>query len=468
MLMKKLGKKENFNFLLALILNKKIIIVFFIVIVFGAYAKAKPEVLAQQIEIIGEENKLLDEEFWINQQKFPNKEILDYPTIAQLNQKIIKRGYLLNPLNLGERISSRLVLNYLDEDLALIRRYIKYDLAGNRYRDPSFKNYLTELIDLKGVLTRRVVQVQYGLTVGNANLRFFPTDKIYVRKKTDTHFDIMQKSFLSLNNAVAIIHTSKDGNWYFVESKYTRGWLKKEKVALVTMTDLKNYLAEKKSVITVEVENPVYQNKNVSNLIVKKIPMGVSFRLADDFSLEYFATLASDDWVNILLPYKSISENLAFKKVYIQKKYLHESYLPLTTKNLIHQSFKFLNIPYAWGGDENGVDCSLFLVRVFNTFGIELPRSSNLQKKIFNQELKVVNQNHYPQIAFLAKPNHIMLFLGSYQKRDYYIHSLWSFRNERDEEIEIKSVIVSDSELGAGSYLGSLKERINYQGALLN
>lgn len=44
---------------------------------------------------------------------------------------------------------------------------------------------------------------------------------------------------------------------------------------------------------------------------------------------------------------------------------------------------EFLGVPYLWGGDtKEGMDCSAFVKRVYEIFGIDLPRTSVLQSKL--------------------------------------------------------------------------------------
>ena len=421
------------------------------------------EIAIKQKEIINNESKLLKSDFWIKRKKNPEKTILDAYAIENLNKRILRRGYLLNPLNLGEKVSSRLVINYLESDLNLMFRYIKYDLLGNRYRDPQFSNHLAKLINLKAVKNKTAVKVKYGVTVKNVNIRFFPTNKVYVRKKSEDYFDIMQKTHLSWGSPVAILHASQNKKWYLVETIYARGWVEKEAIALITFQNLKRYLHNKSNAITTEAKNFIYLSKKTLKPLDYVLPMGFKLKLSEKNS----TLTKSMERLAILLPKKNSLGYFTLETFFIEKKNVHEGYLAFNEKNLLQQGFKFLNVPYSWGGSAHGVDCSLFLVRVFNSFGLQLPRASVLQKRIFNQNLKDNRNNeHFPQIAFLPSPNHIMLFLGNYDGKDYYIHSLWSFYDEKNKEFEIKSVIVSDNQLGYKSRLGSLEERISHKGRL--
>ncbi len=428
------------------------------------------KILVKQKEIIDNQSKLLDSNFWIARKKDAHKTILDAPAIAALNKKIVRSGYLLNPLNLGKRVSSKLVVGYLKSDLNLMYRYIKYDLLGKRYRDPEFSNHLAELIDLAGI-KKKTIQVKYGLTIRNVNVRFFPTHKTYVRKKASDHFDIMQKTHLGWNSPVAILHVSKDKKWYLVETIYVRGWVEKKAIALMEFETLKDYhqhyLPSKNNLITTQAKNFIYASKEAPTPLREILAMGTRLKLDEKMKATKANEGKAAKRLPVLLPKKSASGGFILKTFFIESKDVHQGYLTFNQKNLIEQSFKFLNLPYSWGGSAHGVDCSLFLVRVFNSFGIRLPRASILQKKIFNQTIEDTPKNHhFPQIAFLSSPNHIMLFLGSYQARDYYIHSLWSFYDQQNNEFEVKSVIVSDSELGHKSHLGSLEQRMRHKGKL--
>ena len=128
-----------------------------------------------------------------------------------------------------------------------------------------------------------------------------------------------------------------------------------------------------------------------------------------------------------------------------------------------------LHHPYGWGDKLGGRDCSRFIMDLFRTFGILMPRNSKEQAKVgvdldrvkgkSNKEKRRVLDQAIPLATTLRLPGHIMLYLGRDEGKDYVIHSLSGIQGP--EKIEtIGKVVVSDLSLGSKGPNGSLLDRI--------
>src|SRR5699024_1832041 len=62
-----------------------------------------------------------------------------------------------------------------------------------------------------------------------------------------------------------------------------------------------------------------------------------------------------------------------------KSKGLHLGYLPYTKENIILQAFKFKDESYGWGGLNNTRDCSAFIMDIYRSFGLRLPRNTQDQ-----------------------------------------------------------------------------------------
>ncbi len=51
----------------------------------------------------------------------------------------------------------------------------------------------------------------------------------------------------------------------------------------------------------------------------------------------------------------------------------------VTGQQIADYALQFVGNPYVWGGTSltNGADCSGFVYRIFNNFGIEIPRTGH-------------------------------------------------------------------------------------------
>ena len=103
----------------------------------------------------------------------------------------------------------------------------------------------------------------------------------------------------------------------------------------------------------------------------------------------------------------------------------------LFRSNVILQAFKYENIPYSWGGKEEGVDCSSFVRNVYKTFGFIFPRNTAEQKnsvgeillltnKSLKEKQKLISENG---VSLLYEPGHVMMYLGQKNGKNYVMHA---------------------------------------------
>ena len=154
--------------------------------------------------------------------------------------------------------------------------------------------------------------------------------------------------------------------------------------------------------------------------------------------------------------------------------------IPLTRRAVLTEAFHYLGTPYGWGGEAGGRDCSRFLMDVFETFGVELPRFSAFQSLAgsFSVDVSGVESEREREllidaaarrgVALLHFPGHIMLYLGrDTDGRPMAIHAFAEYLapcSEPDTDVEtlfeVDEVTVSDLELGRGSSRTAFLERL--------
>jgi hypothetical protein len=152
---------------------------------------------------------------------------------------------------------------------------------------------------------------------------------------------------------------------------------------------------------------------------------------------------------------------------------VHPGFLDYTQANVAKQAFKMLHQPYGWGELSGGRDCSRFIMDLFSSFGIVMPRNSKLQAQVgidlaevdgtTLREKEGILDRAVPLATTLRLPGHIMLYLGKHKKRHYVIHSIWATQKEgRSGRVleRIDGGVVSDLSLGETGPNGSLLERL--------
>ena len=151
---------------------------------------------------------------------------------------------------------------------------------------------------------------------------------------------------------------------------------------------------------------------------------------------------------------------------------------PFTRRELLTEAFSVLDEPYGWGGKGGGYDCSRFLLDVFGSFGIELPRHSARQALAgtfsvdvssvgdLNEKRLLLEAAAHRGIVLLHFPGHIMLYLGtSNEGVPMAIHAFSEYLTpcvglDLETVNRVDRVAVSDLSLGVGSSRRDFLSRI--------
>lgn len=109
--------------------------------------------------------------------------------------------------------------------------------------------------------------------------------------------------------------------------------------------------------------------------------------------------------------------------------------LPATPAVLLRQAFKFLGERYGWGNDYDARDCSGFVLDVYRSLGIALPRNTGDQARSpvlravafaahapRAQRLKQLAQLRIGDLIHL--PGHVMLVIGHAHGSPWVIHDV--------------------------------------------
>lgn len=157
---------------------------------------------------------------------------------------------------------------------------------------------------------------------------------------------------------------------------------------------------------------------------------------------------------------------------------------PITRRAVLEKAFSYLGQPYGWGGVGGGRDCSRFLLDIFASFNLHIPRHSADQAAsgTFSIDLSrvpgerdrllLIDEAARRGVVLLFFPGHIMLYLGrSHDGKPMAIHSLAEFVTSCDPTLSTQNptketlnsvleVSVTDLEIGRGTSRTSFLERI--------
>jgi len=308
------------------------------------------------------------------------------------------------------------------------------------------------------------------LVVKRTDVRVFPTGEQSTATPERDGFDRFQHSAISPGSMVGIHHVSKDRRWTYVQTQFIRGWI--QTTALATAKEKKEALGYQQSAEKLVITGSFIKVFGDPTLrqVVFLAQMGDVFPL---LSRPGQGRPGESCYV-IRIPVRDGNGQLIFGKGFLPRDAdVHEGFLPYTQENVARQAFKMLHEPYGWGDMFGGRDCSRFIMDIFASFGMIMPRNSTFQGKMGKEigemdgkeirEKKAILDRAIPLATVLRLPGHIMLYLGKDRGRYYAIHSIWGIETETSSTRvleKIAKVEVSDLSLGETGPRGSLLHRI--------
>ena len=413
--------------------------------------------------------------FWISRHPYPDKVIMTPAQVEKFNQSIREELKLTKDI---ARMPQTVEGKSLHQELEGILKGFAgtgYYLSTGRRADRKFFQAIEKNMALERIPGQ--AGVQFGLVVHYADQRLLPTKEPIYQKRGDVDFDELQNSALDVGTPVAVVQTSADGKWYYVESPLTPGWVEVEKIALCSAEGLKDFLSRTDFVVVVNPKADIFLDE-AKTQYYDYARMGAQLPMNQSVG----ATLVPNGRAQgpplqeaIIFPFRNEEGRLILKTGYIDSEDIHDGYLAYTPRNIIRQAFKMLNAPYGWGGMYGEQDCSRFLQEIFATAGINLPRNSSAQAQVGKrfaeftvsttdrQKLSVLSEA-VGGTTILPMKGHIMLYLGMVDERPYAIHAVWAYREKGRVAADVIRVInrvaVTDLFLGKWSKKGSLLERL--------
>jgi hypothetical protein len=409
--------------------------------------------------------------FWIKKIKNPTTLLLTPEKIHNMNEENLNRQDLrLSRIrDLKENWTRDEILSLLKEDWEDFGRTeeVRYGKNGSPLGEV-FWNKLRDSINQESVQENS--RMLFALIVKQTDIRVFPTDEPSMATPRNYEFDLFQHSSISPGSPVGIYHSSQDRKWAYVQTPFIRGWIHthdlaiaKEKVEVANYEEAKDRLVVTGNFVTV-FGDPSFRQP------VFTAQMGDSFPLLSPLG----GSKDTRAFYVIHLPSREDRGSLSIRKGYIRaEEDVHQGFLPYHQENVARQAFKMLRHPYGWGDTLGGRDCSRFILDLFRTFGILMPRNSkeqamvgvdpgSLEGKPVKEKQKLLDQS-IPLATTVRLPGHIMLYLGKDKGKHYVIHSIWGVQKSGKAGPSLQKigkVVVSDLSLGEKGPNGSLLDRM--------
>jgi len=402
--------------------------------------------------------------YWTKKIRNAEKLILNEEEIIEFNKKSFRKmkskGYeewLYDLETYPETITGEELLNtmktYSSEDVFSNKSC--YDVHANKISETVKKEVLRQA-NFDGMPDE--IRIRWGMLVKREDIRAFPTDTVFAEDPKGIDFDLFQLTVLPVGSPVAILHQSKNGKWYYIQSMIYKGWVKRENTALAkNKKDVFDYVNSDKFLMVTESRIETEPNpfiNEISNILFQmgdKIPLIDFDKIPESIPVGSLHAQSAEGCYVVKIPIKDEDEYLQFKLALVARSNeLYEGYLPYTRGNIIRQAFKLLGERYGWNGMFIRRDCSQFIMNVYRTMNIIIPNFTKMQEEgaagksiKFGGSIKdredILNQLEPGDPLHLK--GHVVMYLGKAANNYYIIHSGAGY-GIKNEDGSVKPVTV--------------------------
>jgi len=392
------------------------------------------------------EGFMLKPQYWIEKIEDAEKLILNEEEVIEFNKKTFRKmkskgfeEWLIDLEKYPKKITKEKLLNimktYSSEEVFPDKTC--YDIHARKI-PKTFKKEVLYQANFDGILDE--ISVEWGMLVKREDVKAFPADTVFAEKPKSIDFNLFQLTVLPVGTPVAILHQSKNGKWYYIQSMIYKGWIKRENVALAkNKKDVFDYVNSDNFLMVTESRIETEPNpfiKEISNILFQmgdKIPLIEFDEIPESIPMNNLHAQSPHGCYVAKIPVKDEEGHLEFRLALIARSNdICEGYLPYTRGNIIRQAFKLLGERYGWDGMFKRRDCSQFVMNVYKTVNIVIPSYTKMQEEgaagesiEFSGPIKrresVLNKLQPGDVIHLK--GHVVMYLGRVGENYYIIHS---------------------------------------------
>jgi len=342
------------------------------------------------------------------------------------------------------------------------RAYTIHNSYGENFQplNQSFfdKMYENSNFNAYGTLNKKAI------ALGHLNMRGFPTVQPLIKDPSIAGegfpFDYLQNSTVSANKPLFVSHYSIDGEWVYVFSSFTSGWVKSNEIAFLDKQYTDLWQQAKQVLITKE---NISLFSNEGNFLFKS-KIGMMLPLIDENDNDYT--------VLTITAYKNSQP--IYLQTSVSKKIASKEILTFSKDNIDNIISEIAASNYGWGGMYNQRDCSSTLRDQFAVFGIWLPRNSSQQSRVGKvislenltdeEKINLIKKEAIPFQTLLYKRGHIVLYVGTYEDQIIIFHNAWGIKTKKDG---VKGRVVVGKSIFSTLKLGKEQEDYDEDGEIL-
>jgi len=403
-------------------------------ITFAAQQTAQAHASAWSSDVIGVNEMHLNSNYWVERTDNPDQLLRNTQMIAALNAEAFSSNKHLVKLDLFPQTLSAVEIKKRILAVSKPSKSDRYDDNGVLLDAAAYQK-LAENLSIVSIPEN--VEIRFALAVKRSDMRTYPTADRYYSLTDSKNLDRFQENGLFPGDALAVLHQSADGEWYFVQSYNYPAWVHKSNLAFGERAVIEQYKNTPQFLMITGDKVRTSFNPQVPAISELQLDMGIRVPLLDskDIKNELYGQNPFASYI-VLLPVRDEQGKLDLKPALIARnKDVHKGYLPYTRENITRQAFKFLGERYGWGHSYNARDCTGFVSEVYKTFGILMPRNSGQQglssmgnntrfTEDNSQQDKLDTFKYLDAGDLIYIPGHVMMYIGHVDDQPYVIHDV--------------------------------------------
>ena len=435
-----------------------------VLIILAVCLTCLPTVYAEPALLPGVTLEMTDPGYWAAKSNDPDALLADSAGIAARNAEILAcEECRMNDLrkeypSFDGKAMQRELLSYASRLLAAYEEKGYFNSEGERFVSADMADVLTS-IGTAAMSPEQ--QVRYGICTALTDVRAVPSDQLITDTAGDNDFDLLQRSFLRVNEPVIIRAQTAEGDWYYCDSSCVSGWMPAATIAVCAdrqqWLDAWDIPDDEALVVT---QGKLYLDEsNVNSAASQRmLTMGTVLRLVEKDAFDPAVTnRAAYQNYPVYLPVREADGSYSTTIALIPQHYdVSEGYLPLTAQNLLETAFSMLGDAYGWAGMLGVPDCSLYIRNIYKCFGMELARNTTWQsampvRKFDLSDLNPAEKSELldtlPVGSMLFLPGHVVLYLGEEEGEHYVLNTVSTMgQPEGHAPIRVRSVTVNTLE----------------------
>lgn len=397
---------------------------------------------AWSTDVIGINEMHLSANYWVKQIDNADQVLKNQDEIAEFKKAIYSTDQNMVELN---QFPGQLSGREIRKKIQAISKPNKSDLfnpAGELLNESDYQKYTANL-GLQNI--RASVNVRFALVVNRSDMRTYPTDERYYKTRQNQNLDRFQENGLFPGDALAVLHISADKEWSFVQSYNYAAWVRNKHIAIGDRQVIHQYKNDSRFLVVTGDKVWTSFNPLIPALSELQLDMGTRLPLAD-LEAGNNNLYGQNPYTSftVVLPMRNAAGELELKPTLIARNQdVNRGFIPFTSQNIIRQAFKFLGERYGWGHSYNARDCTGFVMEVYKTFGIYMPRNTGQQgASNFGKNTRFTPDSTTEEKLLALKdmeigdliyvPGHVLMYIGDVDGQPYVIHDVSVFRYTDD------------------------------------